>query len=360
MTSRKIIYGFFLLFLVFLVSGCSLRFSSDQDRDLGGVFLSEDQGRKWRHAVAVPTVGDRREHIGNIAVNKMTRDPNDPQAVYLASLERGLYYTYDISEGWRKAEGLPNATIDAVRVDAQSKCIIYASSGNTVYKSTDCNRSWEPVYYDDERRAKINDIVVDHYNPSNVFIGTSLGVVLKSEDRGESWSPVKKINDRISGLYLSPHDSRIMLVTTERRGTFRTRDGGFSWTNLEDNMEDFDDSRDVRDLFMPESDKGWIFLVTEYGLLKSEDFGDTWSEIELLTPEDEAVINSITMNPQDPDEIYYVTNNTFYRSLNGGESWSTQALPTSRPGQSLLINPEKPNIIYLGIGASPDSSIFGR
>ena len=47
--------------------------------------------------------------------------------------------------------------------------------------------------------------------------------------------------------------------------------------------------------------------------------------------------------------IYYVTNTTFYRSLDGGINWSSNKLPTSRAGVKLLIDSKNPSIIYLAV-----------
>ncbi|GAF89261.1 unnamed protein product, partial [marine sediment metagenome] len=42
-------------------------------------------------------------------------------------------------------------------------------------------------------------------------------------------------------------------------------------------------------------------------------------------------------------------NTTFYRSLDSGENWTTKKLPTTRAGWKLLIDPDNPDIIYMGV-----------
>lgn len=352
--------NYFSLILIFslalLVSGCSISFQGDEKKsEKGGVFVSGNKGKTWKQMAAVPSTDGKPGSIGNIAVDRLVQDPSDSDAIYMASQGAGLYYTYNISEGWQKAKEMPNTAIDAVAVNPQSKCIIYASAQNKLFKSTDCNRTWEEVYYDNDKKARVTAIAIDHYDPSRIFIGTSRGLLLRSKDGGDTWSRIENTKNKITGLYVSPHDSRVMLATTGNKGAYRTEDGGEEWTSLKDNMKEFNNSSKIRDLTMPESEEGLVFAATNYGLLKSEDLGDNWSQIELITPEKKATINSIAVNSEDPEEMYYVTENTFYRSLDGGESWSTKALPTIRPGQSLLINPEEPNIIYLGVGPKPNN-----
>ena len=100
---------------------------------------------------------------------------------------------------------------------------------------------------------------------------------------------------------------------------------------------------------MVKSETDTIFLATAYGLLKSGDKGVTWEQIQVIPPEKKATINALAVNPENSQEIYYVTNTTFYRSVDGGENWSSRKLPTSRAGWKLLIDPKNPSIIYMGV-----------
>jgi photosystem II stability/assembly factor-like uncharacterized protein len=173
--------------------------------------------------------------------------------------------------------------------------------------------------------------------------------VIKSSDRGESWKTLSRFKNNIKKIVISPHDSRIIFVATAQKGIHRSTDNGVSWTDLSENLKEFKDSKNLRDLVVSESQSGLIILATRYGLLKSINNGDSWSKIELITPEKKAIINTVVLNPKDAQEIYYVTNTTFYRSLDGGESWATKKLPTTRAGWKLLIDPEDPSIIYMGV-----------
>ena len=56
----------------------------------------------------------------------------------------------------------------------------------------------------------------------------------------------------------------------------------------------------------------------------------------------------MALNPQNADEVYYITNTTFYRSLDGGKNWTTKLL-TSRVGSDLSVDPKDGNLIYLGV-----------
>ena len=96
-----------------------------------------------------------------------------------------------------------------------------------------------------------------------------------------------------------------------------------------------------------------IFIATNLGIIKSNDAGDTWEQIELIPAEKKTALNAMAVNPKNTKEIFYVTNNTFFRSSDDGVNWQTIKLNTSRAGRTLMINPKKPEIMYMGVRALP-------
>lgn len=356
---NSLIIFFLIVILVMITTGCSISFKSGEGGgNDGGVYVTTNQGNNWMQKVLIPTTSGRPGSFGNLNINTLAGDPSDSKAIYFGSVDNGLFYTYSGAQDWFLAESLVKATINDIAVDPGSKCIIYASLENKVYKSTDCNRTWAPVYYDNNVNTRVNAIALDHYNSVNVYIGTSRGEVIKSSDRGGSWKTVGRFEDSVQKIIISPADSRLIFVATANRGIFRSTDSGANWVGLEEKLKDFRDSLSFRDLVIAPADKGLIFLATNYGLLKSADNGDNWTKIELITPEKKATINSIAVNPKSSKEIYYVTNTTFYRSLDGGNSWTTKKLPTTRAGWRLLINPDNTNIIYLGVRKIEEGKSF--
>ena len=69
-----------------------------------------------------------------------------------------------------------------------------------------------------------------------------------------------------------------------------------------------------KDLIYSYSD-GSLFLATDKVIVRSFDEGQSWTKLSLLTPESDSSINAIAVNPQNSDEIFYVTNTSFYRSF---------------------------------------------
>lgn len=326
------------------------------------IFFSQDKGDSWQAMAYVPIVTGSPKNINDLNVNLLTMDPSDSKAVYLASFDGGLYYTYAIGKGWNFVVTLPKATINDIKVDPKSRCILYAALGNRLYRSTDCTRTWAQVYYDNNPGVNVTSLVIDHYNTQNIYIGTSRGEIIKSIDAGNSWRTIKNLNEGVAKMDMSPQDSRLLFVATVKNRIFSFNSNSQTnaadsadlaqnflvenWTDLNAVLEDFQLGASFRELMM--ATDGTMFLATDKLILKSGDNGITWEEIKLLQPEKDAVINAFAINPQNPLEIYYVTNTTFFRSDDGGATWTTKKLPTTRAGRALLVDFNNPTALYLG------------
>ena len=348
--------------VLFLGASCSLTGTSSAQPGIKDVslYLSDDSGDTWQPMVNVPVVSGKPRDIANINVNRLAIDPSDSRAIYLASLEGGLYYTYNVKEGWNFVAGLPKETISDVKVDPQNKCIIYAAISNRLYRSNDCTRTWTQAYFDNNNGVSVTSIAVDHYNSQNIYIGTSRGEIIKSIDGGQSWRTIQRLDNGVDRLIISPLDSRQLFVATGRNKIFSftsssdtslssSGDSNFlvnDWTDLNAVLKDFELGANFQDIVV--SSDGLIFLATDKVLLKSVDNGISWEKISLIQPEDQAAINAIAVNPKNSQDIYYVTNTTFFRSTDGGITWQTKKLPTQRSGRVLLIDFVNPNNIYLG------------
>lgn len=351
MKIRKYKIIFLAIMLVLVLSGCGLSVSTSGGAGAGGatdggVYKSVNKGASWQQKTLIQSIGGARSFAG-VDILALAFDPSDSQAIYAGSLDTGLFYSYDGADSWQIATGLGKITVAAAAVDPADKCIIYAASGNKLYKSTDCNRSWSQVYFDNDLKVKITALAIDNSNGANIFIGTSRGDIIKSSDRGSSWRAADRLNSQVDKIVISPAGGKAIFAGTAGKGLFRSLDGGATWASLSDKLKAFNDSQRFRDLVMAKKEKTEIFLANNYGLIKSSDGGDSWSGIKLLTPEKQARINAIAVNPNNTAEIYYATDTTFYRSADGGKNWSSRKLPTNRAGWRLLLDQKNSSIIYL-------------
>ncbi|MEA3398598.1 MAG: YCF48-related protein [Patescibacteria group bacterium] len=352
MNKAKSLFLFFILISALLAAtGCvKIKNTKDTSSIDGGVFKSSDRGQTWKQKISIPTISGKPGNFAGVNAASMAIDPNDNQAIYFGSVGSGLLYSYDGGNSWQTAKGLANMTIRSVTVDPKSKCVIYASAANKVYKSTDCSRSWSKIYFDNNLTATVDALAIDHFDSSKVYIAVSRGDIIKSSDNGESWQTIYRINKKVNKIVINPFDSRNIYVLTSNKGIFYSHDSGDSWKDLNSVLKEFELKFAAKDLkFALGGEDKLIFLATTYGMLKSKDNGATWEKIELIPSEKNAAINAMAINPKNSQEIYYVTNTTFYRSIDGGQNWTPSKLPTTRAGWQLLIDPQQPNTIYMGV-----------
>ena len=332
------------------VAGCTVNSGKDTSKVNSGLFKSINKGETWQQKVLISTISGQPSNFAGVDAACLAIDPSDVNAIYFGSIGNGLFYTYNGGNTWQKSAGLGNASIRSIAIDPDSKCVIYATISNKVYKTEDCGRNWSEIYYDNEVSATIDSIVIDHYDSSIIYIGVSRGDLIKSSDSGESWQTVHRLSKAvIKKIVIDPADSRFVYLLTAKKGVFYTEDGGANWADFNDILKELSLGLEVKDIVLAKSEPNTIFLATTYGLLKSADKGKNWEQIELIPPEKKATINAIAVNPENSQEIYYVTNTTFYRSLDGGANWSSRKLPTARAGWKLLLDYKNPSTIYLSV-----------
>ena len=369
MMLKKLSFLILLPVTLLTLSACSFSLSQNSATsagpDLGGVFLSTDGGINFKQQVAIPSVSGIPGSIGGLNVRSLTLDPSDNTAIYLATYEQGLYYSYNILTGWNEAKEFPKVTINNLAINPSNKCDLYATFSNRLYRSVDCARTWKQIYLDSDPNTALTALVIDFYNPLNIYLGNSRGDVLKSIDGGTSWRVIKRLEDtRIAKLVLSPKDSRQVYVLTRdaKLYTFITNtntDPGNSaniednfavddWTDLNSVLKDLQIGDNLREFVIVPS-SGDMFLATDHVIVKSPDHGITWQKLNLLPSEKDSIIRAMTVNPLDDKQIYYATNLTFFRSIDGGATWSNKKLPTSRGASSIVVDYKNPTNIYLGV-----------
>src|SRR6056297_444060 len=174
MKNKTFIVG--LIIAALFLGGCSIDIKSKGGGgNDGGVYISPNRGDVWKQMVAVSNISSKQENIGFVNVNNLEIDPSDSSAVYLASEDFGLYYTYNITKGWHEVEKLGDSNIVDLEVDPQEKCTIYAALDNKIMRTQDCSRSWQQIYLVPNQEFTITDIAVDHFNNSHIYIANSAG-----------------------------------------------------------------------------------------------------------------------------------------------------------------------------------------
>jgi len=340
-----------LLFAAVLLIGCKVTVKTKGGAD-GGVYVSLDKGDNWNQIVLIYRVSDLVKTFSNVDLTAFTMDPLDNKALYIATHDDGMFYTYDSGVGWHQTLE-DKGRINSVAISPKESCIIYAAIANRVYKSTDCNRHW--TYQLIESRAdpnnQITSLVIDNFDTSVIYAGTSGKGLFRSDDGGFSLHVVKFFDDRIAKVLINPNNSQIIYVATESSGIFKTLDEGNNWQQLfsEEIKQSYDTLLVYRDIILDPTVEDGLLYACQYGLFRSIDGGLNWQNIKLLTPPSTTAIYSLAINPNNSQEIYYGIDTVLYRTVDGGLNWITRSLPTSRAAKFLIIDPKEPSRLYLGV-----------
>lgn len=146
------------------------------------------------------------------------------------------------------------------------------------------------------------------------------GVVLKTEDAGETWSQISKpTNYPLSEVkFINLRDGYAAGGAERGCQVFRTSDGGETWTKIYENLED----GTVFDIEVLDQ-KTVIAAINDSFLLRSEDSGTTWEKIG-------PGIRGASAVSLGPGDILWLVGRkgSFSYSVDKGRTWQSAMLPT--------------------------------
>lgn len=160
---------------------------------------------------------------------------------------------------------------------------------------------------------------------------------------------------RINCLAFHPTDVNTIWVGTPAGGLWKTTNGGSSWSN---NSDDFP-SLGVSAIAIHPTTPTTMYIGTGdgdgydtyfYGMRKSIDGGTTWTTVAMPGSQPN-VARKIIINPTNPSTVIAATDNGLYQSTNDGVSW---ILATPGNMYDLEFKPGDPSIVY----ASSRTEIF--
>jgi len=231
---------------------------------------------------------------------------------------------------------------------------VAAASGG-VWKTTNHGLTFEPLF-DDQGSYSIGCITLDPSNSHTVWVGTGENNnqrsvaygdgVYKSTDGGSSWTNVGlKASEHIGMIAVHPKNSNIVWVAAYgplwssggERGIYKTTDGGTTWRRVLNVSEHTGfnevhlDPRNPNILFATAHQRRrhvhtYVSGGPESGLWRSEDGGETWSEVKNGIPGGDKGRLSLAISPVNPDLHYLmVEGHGTYRSTNRGASYSKRS-----------------------------------
>lgn len=200
-------------------------------------------------------------------------------------------------------------------------------------------------------QGRTNTMIVDPNNPNTYYVGAPAGGIWKSIDAGVNWTPMSDFLSQIgvSAIAIDPTDSNIIYIGTGDDdandsysiGLLKSTDGGLTWNNT--GLAFNDNNSNISEVYLDPRDSNKIFVSSNKGFFRSTDGGVSFSNNLPLNVKD------IKFKPGDPDTIYLSSIGSFLISTNNGVSFttSTSGLPSSRSRSVIGVSPANPNYVYL-------------
>ena len=218
---------------------------------------------------------------------------------------------------------------------------------------------------------KVSCLAADPANANLIYAGTPNGV-LRSDDCGLTWKPSGMEGQIVKSLAVSPHDSSVVYAGTKPALMFVTRDGGQSWTELEDfrripnrwwwfsPAEPPDLRAYVMCIAPSPTDPDVILAGVEFGaVVRSDDGGETWSRHRTGALRD---CHSLEFHTTNGDWAYEAggTGGGASFSRDGGRTFQKAKRGLAKNyGIVCAADPEKPEIWYVCVAPSPFNA-FGN
>jgi photosystem II stability/assembly factor-like uncharacterized protein len=203
-------------------------------------------------------------------------------------------------------------------------------------------------------------LAYDALNPDHILLGTSTGQMFSSIDGGRTWSRLGRLGGDeyvLDHIAIDPKDSnRIYVSAWSSSGqqigeVFRSTDGGANWQTLSAMH-----GKSIRAMAMFKGDSSVLVAGALDGVYRSKDGGDTWERLSPANSDDIKNIESIAVDPKDPDTVYAGTWHLAWKTSDGGANWQhiNKGMIDDSDVFSVIVDHENPSVVF----ASACSGIY--
>jgi photosystem II stability/assembly factor-like uncharacterized protein len=346
----------------------------------GGVWKTTDGGINWE------VVSDASV-FGTGSVGAIALSDSDPNTIYVGMGEPairgntshgdGVYKSTDAGKTWKRVGLEDSRQISRIRVHPKNPDIVYvAAQGHVwgpnetrgVYRSKDGGKTWERVLYKGNK-AGACDLAMDPTNPSVLYAGLwevyrkpwtlesggPTSGIFKSTDGGDTWTDITrnpglpKGTIGISGITVSPaNPDRVWaIVEAEDGGVFRSENGGRTWAKVNEERRLRQRAWYYTRIYADTKSADTVYVLNT-GFYRSNDGGRTFTPIAVPHGDN----HDLWIAPDDPNRMINSNDGGSNVSFNGGRSWTEQDQPTAQFYRVTLDN-DFPYHIY---GAQQDNS----
>jgi photosystem II stability/assembly factor-like uncharacterized protein len=202
-------------------------------------------------------------------------------------------------------------------------------------------------------------LAYDSHNPDHILLGTSTGQMFSSEDAGRTWSRLARLGDDYVLDHISidhQNPKRIYVsawsVSSQQIGeVFRSKDGGRNWETLPAMH-----GKSIRAMAMYHADSRILVAGALDGVYRSKDGGDSWERLSPANSSEIKNIESIAVDPKDPNTVYAGTWHLAWKTTDAGANWQhiNKGMIDDSDVFSVIVDHDNPAIVF----ASACSGIY--
>jgi len=295
------------------------------------------------------------------------------------------------------ARVLVTGRITSIVVDPTNSNTLYVGAAQGgVWKTTDQGKTWRPTS-DNEFSLAIGALAIDPKHPQTLYAGTGEGNfaidsyygsgILKTTDGGDTWEQLGSglfTGVRFCRLAIHPTTPTILFAATTagrdgdpnplfKGGLYRSMNGGTTWTQMTNGLPSISATvRGATDIVIDPNTPDTAYVAFwaggVYRTSNAKAASPTWTKLTNGLPIGNFSRIALGVAPSSPQTLYaliadaarpnyYI--NQFYRTTDGGNSWSAILLPldpTSRANNidkqgfynlNVAVDPTTPDIVYL-------------
>ncbi len=346
----------------------------------GGVWKTTDGGINWE------VISDGSV-FGTGSVGAIGLSDADPNTIYVGMGESpvrgnvshgdGVYKSLDAGKTWKRIGLEDTRQISRIRVHPRNPDLVYvAALGHIwgtndqrgVFRSKDGGKNWERILFR-SNKAGASDLVLDPTNPNILYAGfwevsrkpwtlESGGPgsgIFKSTDGGDTWVELtrneglpKKMVGKVGIAVSAANPDRVWaLVEAEDGGVFRSDNAGKTWTKINEDRRLRQRAWYYTRIYADPKNADTVYVLNT-GFYKSNDGGKSYSSISVPHGDN----HDLWIAPDDPNRMINSNDGGANVSFNGGKSWTEQDQPTAQ-FYRVTVDNDFPYNIY---GAQQDNS----
>ncbi len=313
-------------------------------------------------------------------------DASNPDKMFASSyMGDGLFLTTNGGNNWQAVEtkheyGFKNSMICAVKIAPGDPDIIWVTASYSLEKSADGGQNWTHIYHDDIQKICTNcggdtddgrflmSLAIDPSDSQTVYVGSggpdntySTGAVYKTTDGGTTWTKMNQGNDfdyAVVDIDIDPQDNNIIWIVTNSQGIggwggtlYRSENGGDTWSGI----YIMTPNSAFLAIAVKPNDSNTVFTGSGFGIIKHYFDEGQW-KYSWPVIDESRLAQDISFDPQDA-EVLYTTwlrpvswggdgIGKVARSTDGGNTWDIY--PHDYNYESLAIHPTKSEIIIAG------------